>query len=293
MIKKLLVALVLLLFVQTAQAQFADQATWAGTGGGAANVQTASLGTVTSYADILGVVVKYVPGFSNTGAATLNLNGIGAQPIQRATPAGMAALGGGEIIAGHVAIVIWNGTVFDLQNSAAPDPPGHVMDYAGSVCPTGWTAANAGTVSQTTQAPLYGVLASIWGSNAGGSFTLPDLRGRATFGQDSGGSGRITSAGGNFDGTTIGNTGGQQNKVVAQANLAAFALTVTDPGHSHTVFTNNISNTAGSLPSGVASNGSGDLTSVSTTGITVASGGSGTPLPTLSNAAIVNKCVRF
>lgn len=274
-------------------AQFAEQASWAGTGSGAANVQTATLPNVLTYADILGVPVKYMPGFSNSGATTLNINGIGGQPVQRVTPAGMAALGGGEIIAGHAAIVMWNGTVFDLQNSAAPDPPGHVMDYAGSTCPTGWVAANGGTQTQANQLPLYGVLSTIWGSNSGGNFTLPDLRGRATFGQDSGGSGRITSAGGNFDGTVIGNTGGQQNQTLSIAQLP-----VTTP----TVASTNLANVA------INAQTQDNITITGTThgwsqigsdqppvnaSITMNSFGSGNSHPVLSNAAIVNKCVRF
>ena len=173
----LLVAISAWLIACPALAQFAEQASWAGTGGGTGAAQTVTLNNVLTLADILGVNIKWIPSNGNAGATTLNVNGIGAQPVQRVTPAGMAALGGGEIVAGHVAVAMWNGTAFDLQNSAAPDPPGHVMDYAGSSCPTGWAAGNAATVSQATQAPLYGVLGTIWGSNGGGNFTLPDLRG--------------------------------------------------------------------------------------------------------------------
>ncbi len=279
-----------------ASAQFAEQASWAGTGAGSANAQTLTLPNALTLADILGVNIKWIPSNGNTGATTLNVNGIGAQAIQRVTPAGMVALGGGEIVAGHVAIAMWNGTAFDLQNSAAPDPPGHVMDYAGAACPTGWGAANAATVSQATQAPLYGVLASIWGSNAGGNFTLPDLRGRATFGQDSGGSNRITSAGGNFDGTVIGGTGGQQNKVVAQANLPAVGVSIPSlsvSATSTTLFTSGpFVAQSGTGALGVTAEGT--VTSTGTTGTgTTGNLGSGTALPVLSNAAIVNKCVRF
>ena len=168
-----LVVILIWLIAHPALAQFAEQASWAGTGGGTGAAQTITLNNVLTLADILGVNIKWIPSNGNAGATTLNVNGIGAQPVQRVTPAGMAALGGGKLVAGHVAIAMWNGTVFDLQNSAAPDPPGHVMDYAGSSCPIGWAAGNAATVSQTTQAPLYGVLGTILGgSNGGGNFTL-------------------------------------------------------------------------------------------------------------------------
>ena len=102
-----------------------------------------------------------------------------------------------------------------------------VFDYAGAAgCPVGSALANGGT---TTVPALVSVLGTTWGVSG----TLPDLRGRATFSADSGGSGRITVAGGNFDGTAVGGTGGQQSNVVNKVNLGAFALNVTDPGHSH------------------------------------------------------------
>lgn len=288
-----------------ALAQFAEQASWAGNGAGTGAAQTITLGNVLTLADILGVNVKWIPSNSNSGAATLAVNGLTAQPIQRVTPAGMVALGGGEIIAGHVAIAMWNGTVFDLQNSAAPDPPGHVMDYAGAACPTGWATGGGQTASQTTQAPLYGVLGVIWGSNAGGNFTIPDLRGRTTFGLDGNGFGtigRITTAGGNFDGTVLGGTGGQQNQTLTQAQLPAVAPTFTGTGASWGLnqtgipfsATNSLASGGGANGGTVQAAGVGAInTAVITPAGTISNLGSGASHPVLSNAAIVNKCVRF
>jgi microcystin-dependent protein len=283
-----------------AMAQFAEQASWGGTAGGSAAAQTITLNNVLTLADILGVPIKFIP-ITNTGATTLTVNALAATPIQRPTPAGMAALGGAELIAGHVAIVVWNGTVFDLQNSARPEPPGAVVDYAGSSCPAGFTTANAATVSQTTQAPLYGVLASIWGSNAGGNFTLPDLRGRATFGQDSGGSGRITVAGGNCDGTIVGNSCGQQNQTLTLAQLPATPAPVSVSGQPTSNSLTAVSTDTSATGTNVVGGGSipifitnvfhaiAPLTSTTNT----LNLGSGNAHPVLSNAAIVNKCVRF
>ena len=288
-----LIAISVWLAAGPALAQFAEQASWAGTGTGSGAAQAITLGNVLTLADILGVNVKWIPSNSNPagGGATLNVNALGAQPIQRVTPAGMVALGGGEIIAGHTAIAMWNGTVFELQNSAAPEPPGRVMDYAGASCPTGWAAASgSSTTSQTAQAPLFGVLGTIWGSSAGGNFTLPDLRGRATFGQDSGGSNRITSAGGNFDGTVIGNTGGQQNQTLTIAQLPAnppFNPAVTITNQTEILLTDGTP---------TAPNSGGSVNRVTGTGVTATVTGNlgqGNAHPVLSNAAIVNKCVRF
>ena len=59
------------------------------------------------------------PNFTNTGAATLNVDGIGAKSIF----ANGAALAGGEIISGVPILVAYNGTQFDLINSASAVSP--------------------------------------------------------------------------------------------------------------------------------------------------------------------------
>lgn len=180
-----------------------------------------------------------------------------------------------------------------LSSGTSGVPPiGAVIDFAGSSAPAGWLLCYGQSLSTTTYAKLFAVIGSTYGSGAG-TFNLPDCRGRSTFGVDSmGGSpaNRITVAGGEFDGTVLGNSGGAQNSTVAKANLPSYNLTVTDPGHTHTVpFANgNVLSGGGSSATGPGSN---TTTSSSTTGITVASGGSGTALPTLSPAIMFNKII--
>jgi len=171
---------------------------------------------------------------------------------------------------------------------------GEVFDYAGGACPLGSLEANGSTTNLTTTYPsLSSALGTIWGNPGGGQFALPDLRGRAEFGRDSGGSGRITAAGGNFDGTTVGNTGGQQNKVIATSNMPP------DPGHVHTgIFMVNSSSitTAGNITATGATTAlttGGSAATITTTSATTGlSTGANNPLPTLSNAAIVLKCIQ-
>ena len=64
-------------------------------------------------------------------------------------------------------------------------PSGTIIAYAGTSAPTGYLICNGQTVSQTTYATLYAILGTTYGSNAGGLFTLPDLRNRAPFGSAS------------------------------------------------------------------------------------------------------------
>lgn len=96
-------------------AQFADQATFAGTGAGTANAQTITLPNASTYADLVGVLIKFVPGATNTAAATLNVNGFGSSPsFRKPSGSGMTALTGGEIQNGQTTYVMYDGTYFDL-----------------------------------------------------------------------------------------------------------------------------------------------------------------------------------
>lgn len=245
-----------------------------------------------SFVLTLGYKITFVAGGANSAATTLNVSGTGVKNLFRPTQLGAVSMVGGEIVAGQIVEVAYDGTQYQMVSKPALDmPPGAVFDYAGaSGCPAGSLLANGGA---TALAALTAILGTTWGVSG----TLPDLRGRATFSADSGGSGRITAAGGNFDGTVVGGAGGQQSSVVAKANLAAFALNVTDPGHTHSASSGQFQVSAASGNGGVGAGANqyglgGTTVTSATTGVTVASGGSSTPLPTLSNAAIVLKCVK-
>ncbi len=66
--------------------------------------------TVTAYAQ--GDLYTFKAGGSNTGAATINIDGNGAKDIY----AGGAACIGGEIVSGRMYTIVYNGTQFDLIN---------------------------------------------------------------------------------------------------------------------------------------------------------------------------------
>ena len=121
MMKRIIAAaLFALAAVNPALAQFADQATF-GTGGGAANAQQVTINNVTSLADLQGVLFKYVPTATNTGAATLqvvsNSGSIGsATAIRKLTGAGLAALTGGEVVSALPVVMMYDGTYFDIMS---------------------------------------------------------------------------------------------------------------------------------------------------------------------------------
>jgi hypothetical protein len=109
---------------------------------------------------------------------------------------------------------------------------GGYWDYAGSTVPSWVTACTVppylNCTGVTFSSATYPVLANLLGNN-----TLPDSKGRyrATLDQAAG---RITTAGGGVDGTTLLAGGGVQNVTVGSSNLPA-SIPYKDPGHVHTL----------------------------------------------------------
>lgn len=185
-------------------------------------------------------------------------------------------------------------------------PIGAIHDFAGSTAPAGWYLCFGQNVSRTTYALLFAIIGTTYGAGDGlTTFGLPDCRGRMTAGQDNMGgtpANRITVAGGNFDGTVLGSSGGSQNQTLTTANLAAHTHglssgTLTDPGHTHAHTDpghvhqyNTYAGVASPTPgvtggnSYVSSTQSGNTTS-STTGITNNANTTGITLSGSSNSA--------
>jgi hypothetical protein len=96
--------------------------------------------TATAYAT--GQHFRFIAAATNTGAATLNINSLGAKAI---TKLGTTALTGGEIVIGAMVCVSYDGTQFQLE-SINSTPPTQLRSITATV------AANAltlGTAAQT------------------------------------------------------------------------------------------------------------------------------------------------
>jgi hypothetical protein len=85
------------------------------TSGGAANAQTLTYAAAPA-GYFQGQRFSFIAGFTNAGAATLNVNGIGAKSIFIDS----VALAGGEIVAGSVVETVYDGTQFQITSSRAP-----------------------------------------------------------------------------------------------------------------------------------------------------------------------------
>lgn len=107
-----------------ASAQINASQTWVGTSGGTANAQTVTLNNVTQLADLIGVPIRFIPVATNTGATTLQVSNsnftLTATAITRpSASAGAIALQGGELRIGSMAVVVYDGTSFQLITHAS------------------------------------------------------------------------------------------------------------------------------------------------------------------------------
>jgi microcystin-dependent protein len=178
--------------------------------------------------------------------------------------------------------------------------PGVVLPFAGGAAPAGFLPCDGSTVSQTTYPALYAVLGTLWGPDAGGNFTLPDLRDRCLIGTSPGGLGadRPTAR-------SAGQVGGEESHVLTIAQLAAHGHSVTDPTHQHSADAFGGSYLAGSAVARATTNGAGGTfghgatglgshiaTELAATGVSVDSTGSGDPHNTMPPFAVIQWIIK-
>ena len=205
---------------------------------------------------------------------------------------------------------VWSDTTYGIR-ALGLQPPGSFLDLGAASAHASMLATSSligeylycdgSAVSRTGNfANLFQALGTTWGVGDGSStFNVPDLRGRSKFGRDDmGGSAanRITNAGSGIVGTTTGAVGGAQSVTFAQANLPNINFTVTDPGHVH-AFSNSLYAAVGGIGT-LASGANFDIntnsgTVAAVTGISVASGGSGTALNKMPPTGICNILIKI
>ena len=242
-------------------------------------------------AHLNGAMIAFVPHTTNGATVTVNVDGLGAKPL-RYGPS--LELQSGMLIQGTPYVAVYNNSdaVFYLHGFNANPygiPLGGMLPYVGSSAPnTAFALPFGQAISRTTYATLFSLISTTFGIGDGSTtFNLPDLRGRSIFGLDNmGGSAasRITVAGGNTDGTSLGGAGGAQNHTLTTAEMPSHThtATVTDPGHTHSLspaINRNLSKTSIAADEAVSSNastGSGAISVASaTTGITVSNANAG------------------
>jgi microcystin-dependent protein len=189
-----------------------------------------------NFADMNGAMLAFVPHTTNGATVTLNVDGLGSKPL-RSAPG--VELSSGVMVQGTPYVATYNNSdgAWYLQGFTINPyviPVGGLMDFTGDTPPNSSFILPAGqAISRTTYATYFGLsgVGTRYGAGDGSTtFNVPDLRGRTTFGVDNMNgtpANRITVAGGNFDGTVLGGTGGGQNQTLTQAQLPAVAPTFT------------------------------------------------------------------
>jgi microcystin-dependent protein len=216
---------------QPTRAQLGGIQTWLGTAGGTANVITVSVHNIAALGDVLGTSLRFLPASTNTGPTTItiNLDGggtLGPVTVDRPTSnLGLQGTSGNDFIAGQIAEVMYDGTVFEIKHSIDMTPIGKTVEFRGTTAPAGSLVEDGSCYSQTTYVALFSVIGTTYNAGApvgcsGGQFAVPYSNGTAFNAIDTQGAhtaSRITSATCSTPGTVGALCGGQtQTLTLAQ-----------------------------------------------------------------------------
>jgi len=178
-----------------------------------------------------GMYIQFKPNTANTGACTINVNGLGAQVIKKE---GSATPVDNDLVPGRIYELIYDGTNFQLLNpSTSTVPAGTLLMYGAASAPNGYLLCDGSQVSRTTYAALFAVISTSYGTGDGSStFDLPDFRGRVPIGSGTGTGGGSSGTGAPSGGSaltavSIGTWKGEETHVLTVGELAAHTHTAT------------------------------------------------------------------
>lgn len=128
--------------------------------GGSANALTMALSPApTSWASLIGTPIRGVITTTNTGACTLNINGLGVKPIKIDNGNDPIA---GDLKSGSVAVFVYDGTNVQIAFSSS------MLQARLNKGSTIVALSAAGTSSWTPPANVRSVFARVWGAGGGG-----------------------------------------------------------------------------------------------------------------------------
>lgn len=123
---------------------------------------------------VIGQTYPFIANFANTGAATLNINGLGAKAIKKQAS---TALASGDISNGAVVITVYDGTNFQMisQLSSSTSGSGTVTSVATNNGLTGGPISTTGTIG------LAAIANNTFLANTSGSTGVPVSTNLTTF----------------------------------------------------------------------------------------------------------------
>lgn len=121
-----------------------------------------AVGAVGMTAYATGQKFTFIAAGANTGAATININSIGAKAI---TKNGATALSAGDIASGAAIDVVYDGTQFQLVSpvvwtSTPAFPSGTRMSFNQTAAPTGWTKDTTAAINDSILRLVTGTVSS-------------------------------------------------------------------------------------------------------------------------------------
>ena len=175
-------------------------------------------------AHLSGQMIAFTPHTTNTGACTLNPDGLGAKPLRSAPNVELLS---GVLLQGTPYTCVYNNSdqAFYLRGFYGNPynvPLAAGLDYWGSSAPNSSFAFPIGqAINRTTYATLFAIVGTAYGSGDGSTtFNLPDKTGRVSAMKEAAAS-RLspTYFGGNS--ASLGATGGLEYEILTLAQLPA------------------------------------------------------------------------
>lgn len=107
-----------------------------GTTSGSANAQVMAATVPGTYALTVGNKLTFIPAFTNTSAMTLQVGLLPVKNVFKRAIAGPIALAGGEVVAGQITNVIYDGTQYILEEQGILTNPTIYLKQSGAPTPT-------------------------------------------------------------------------------------------------------------------------------------------------------------
>lgn len=102
-------------------------------------------------------------------------------------------------------------------------PPGAMMDFGGTVLPSGWLWQDGSFYAPSTYPALFAAIGYTYGQS-GSNFRVPDSRGRATIG---------VGAGSGLTNRTLGQIGGLETVALNTSQIPSHTHSINDVPHTH------------------------------------------------------------